>query len=552
MSWRLAPAACLFIVAIVLPAALLPNGPAGDSRAVPRVTLKVTETVMGEYKPFKGGQFVFSPDNRRAAWTAERVVNGRRSLAVVVDGREGKQTYDRVEDLCFSSGGRRVAFRATRGDDCLVVVDGAEGKAYFRVKEFQFSADGTRVGYIAVGHSTEAAVIDGQEGTPYISVDDLTFSADGKHSAYIGLRRNKPTGPCDFVVVKDGVESTGYRYVERGSLRISADGMHMAFAQHVIDEMTGRDKIRVIVDGVPAEKPYDELVSGHNGNEPLLFSPDGRRFAYAVSKNGKDLVVVDDKEGNLYDAVEELTLRFSPDGRRFAYVADRGAKQLAVVDGKESAPYDQVSNVHFSADGQHFYYAAGPDGEQCLVMDGRPGKPYIRILSVRFSPDGRHIAYAADRDKGGVHAGYLTGDLLVVSDGREGKPYRQVWSDGLGITPDGQHVQYMAESWGTLNGPDTKPVFVVDGIEERAPRSLDLDPDTLVYSADGRRSAYIASTRKGTEEDSYYVVVDGVVSERIDPPLGDSKPVFDGPNRLYLIAVRGEKFVRVQIDISDH
>jgi WD40-like Beta Propeller Repeat len=103
--------------------------------AVPPVELKITEKVLGEYDWSRG--IVISSDQKHAAWTVARTFNGEKKLAVVVDGEEGKQLYDQIDDPFFSPDGKRVAFTAKRGDKCVAVIDGVEGKEYSHIEDLE-------------------------------------------------------------------------------------------------------------------------------------------------------------------------------------------------------------------------------------------------------------------------------------------------------------------------------------------------------------------------------------------------------------------------------
>jgi len=73
-------------------------------------------------------------------------------------------------------------------------------------------------------------------------------------------------------------------------------------------------------------------------DDEIAFSPDSRRVAYVAQKVGKEMVIVDGAEGNLYDDINNL--QFTRDGRHYAYTARRGAKYVVVVNGVESKEYD--------------------------------------------------------------------------------------------------------------------------------------------------------------------------------------------------------------------
>ena len=88
-----------------------------------------------------------------------------------------------------------------------------------------------------------------------------------------------------------------------------------------------------------------------------IFSPDSKRLAYtARSDRGNGFVVVDGKEGKIYDDVHRPI--FSSDSKRVAYVATSGDKYFVVVDGNEGKKYvlpNYPSNsfATFSPDSKH-------------------------------------------------------------------------------------------------------------------------------------------------------------------------------------------------------
>ena len=292
---------------------------------------------------------------------------GEEPLAVAAD-----KTYEQVGDAVPSPDGKRTAFLAKRGDKMLVVIDGVEGKEYDHVERLHFSADGSRVGYIAELPDGRVAVIDGVAAKRYIGgVRDLVFSPDGKHAAFVAGRGTPLNNHIDDVVVIDGVEGAPFPGIVSGSLRYSPDGKRLAFAAEVPAGNPSGREVRVFVDGKPISKGYDDLKQGPDDEAVLLFSPDGRRVAYLVSRGEKYLVGVDGQEGKGYSFVKLDSVQFSPDGGRVAYVAepDQGGAYRLVVDGKEGAAYDDISDLRFSADGSRFAYTAQRNGATYRVTD---------------------------------------------------------------------------------------------------------------------------------------------------------------------------------------
>jgi hypothetical protein len=67
---------------------------------------------------------------------------------VVVDGVEGRG-YGALQKGSFARDGKRLAYRAQRGDDRFVVVDGEEGPPFAAVGPPVFSPTGERLAYLA-------------------------------------------------------------------------------------------------------------------------------------------------------------------------------------------------------------------------------------------------------------------------------------------------------------------------------------------------------------------------------------------------------------------
>ena len=105
---------------------------------------------------------------------------------------------------------------------------------------------------------------------------------------------------------------------------------------------------------VSTESRVGELPRGTDPDS-VTFSPDARRVAYWVVRDGKSAVVVDGVQGELGESVEPRevygfsgklaeyvgrpSITFSPDSTRVAYGALRGGKWCVVVDGKEGPRY---------------------------------------------------------------------------------------------------------------------------------------------------------------------------------------------------------------------
>ena len=312
---------------------------------------------------------VFSPNSKRVAYAAQTKAG---KWVAVVDGAESEPA-DKVDSLLFSPDSQHLIYRAVRGSDSFVVLDGVEGPAFAGVeiwvgKHGCFSPDGKRSAYLVRTKLGEAVVVDGQPGAQHKEVDlsSLVFSPDSRRFAYAAR-----TDSTAFVVV-DGKEGPHYDCLEETPL-FSSDGKHLAYVA------MRAGKTFVVLDG--AEGPLYWKIS-----QPV-FSPDSRHLAYAAFHGLTATVLLDGKEGPQHTLgnIEGsgIEILFSPDSRRMAYrILIAGKAERVVVDGVESKLYERVEGgVSFSPDSKHLAYWASPfSGKWYVVVDGHTTAKYTRVL----------------------------------------------------------------------------------------------------------------------------------------------------------------------------
>ena len=187
--------------------------------------------------------------------------------------------------------------------------------------------------------------------------------------------------------------------IEQGAMvAVSPHGAHVATASH-----SGSRQV-VIYDGVPGPK-FDSLI-GQNGVQPIVFSPDGSRYAYCGQLGSDWIVMVDGKElsrGSFKSGAMGTTscmLGFTADSRHvyFTSLQDNpspSAPVRFVFDGKAGpygAPYD-ISHYSFSLDGNHFAYILDNPlvhpSVQKLYIDNQPA-PYD-AGEPQWSADSQHL-----------------------------------------------------------------------------------------------------------------------------------------------------------------
>lgn len=234
---------------------------------------------------------------------------------------------------------------------------------------------------------------------------------------------------------------------------------------------------------------------GKEWSRRIAVSPDQKRVAVLVERDGKNAVVVDGKEETAFDDIPAKPW-FSPDSRRLAYTARRGDLQCMVVDGVEGKSYGLWSGMYpiFSPDSENVAYMAQRGSNTIVVAGFSESRPYRNLRSetppaIVFSPDSKRYAYSAELG---------AGQWAVVVDGKEGRVYSS--ASVPKFSADSRHVLYVARQ-----GKDT--FVVVDGIE--GPPFVDIPYGEGQFSPDGKRVAYQARITNGL----YVLMTDGQASK---------------------------------------
>jgi hypothetical protein len=457
-----------------------------------------------------------SRDQKRVAF---KVKKGEKEV-VVVDGREG-QGYDTVRSgWFFSPDSRRIAYAARRDGLQFIIVDGVEGKGYEPWDDMYpiFSPDSKRIASMVRRSNGTMMVIDGVEGKPYRSLETQppphVFSPDSKRSIYAA-----ESDKGRWVAVVDGIEGKAYDFVE--SVQFSPD------SRRFLHEASRGGDSFVVVDGV--EGPAFSRVSLFSDGG-VHFSPDSKRVAYIAYpkplKKFAKMMVVDGVAGKEYDDIEFVPQIFSPDSRHFGYVAKIGVKQCIVIDGHESPLFDRIGYLRFSSDGKHTAYSASRGNEVVTLCDGKE----VAKAAGAFSPDWQHLVYIAPRGRG----------WTVVRDGKDGARHTvgETWRTQLFFSPDSQRLAYRASQAREIE------FVVVDGIQSIRYQLVDVG--NPIFSPDSKHFAYWAAPASG----KWHVFVDKAYSDAYDEPVFGSKLVFDGPDTLHALAVRGSEMFRVEIEIA--
>ena len=321
-----------------------------------------------------------------------------------------------------------------------------------------------------------------------------------------------------------------------------------------------REKWFTVVDG-REYGPYDSILGSV---PPLVFSPDGQRFAFGAirgrtfSNVGSYFQVLDGTEHGPLGPAQLSSPVFSPDSRRVVsrIIGREGSRDVVriVVDDASGPPFRMVGRPHFSPDSRHLAYWAGDHGSKGLqlVVDGTPvattdkDSPEwldaldsaLTAFDLPFAPDPEHLAYVTVRD----------GWFVPVVNGKEGprcqniaefvfsRDYRR-WAYISGSETNlSKTLRGVGSVLGALSGAGAprhrstmRSRFVIDGVEQ---------PDYPepwggpIFTADGKRVAYASEQA---------VVVDGVagpIYERIAPTSLSFSP--DGHRLAYAVQRKGQ------------
>lgn len=414
---------------------------------------------------------------------------------------------------------------------------------------YALSPDQSRFGTVVRKGERYQVLIDGKPDPAdyeWIVANSLVFSHDGKRYGYVVQQGGK------MYPVVDGTLGEGFHEIVEANVYFGpGDAPRLAFLARTAPTA----KPAWFVDGKDPGKTYDEV-------RALIWSPDGKRYAYAVRSGDKQFFVLDGVPGGQkeFDLVADRSFTFSADGKRYAYAGLRDKKVYIVVDGKESGPYDQASPPVFSPDGSKVAWAVGvagpapaaagaapatspaggavgnvnPSANQVIVrahvvVNDEPQKDYDRVIgeTIRFSPDSQRLAYLAASKE-------LAKDkLFYVVDGQPTNAFDQVRGGAFIFSPDSKRYAFVVLDQGSN-------IVVLDGREGRKFDEI----AALQFSPDSRRLAYVA--RRGNRFFAVTNNVEGMAYDRVQPHVAFSK---DG-SRMAYVAVRGNQWFVVLDDVE--
>jgi dipeptidyl aminopeptidase/acylaminoacyl peptidase len=240
------------------------------------------------------------------------------------------------------------------------------------------------------------------------------------------------------------------------------------------------------------------------GGPPVAWSRDGRRIAFASTRDGNAEVYVMNADGSgqrrlTRDPAQDSVRAWSPDGRKIAFLRQRAS-------GTD-------------------VYLVNPDGsgQRRLTRNAEPS------YDLAWSPDGQKIAFLSRRDD--------NSEIYIMNG--DGSGLRNLTRDPAGDStfawsPDGQKIAFMSKRDGTWD----IHLINADGNGLRNLTRSPANDSAPAWSPDGRK---IAFARDG---EIYVMNPDGSGQRNLTRnPASDSAPAWSPDGRKIAFARDGEIYV---------
>jgi hypothetical protein len=321
--------------------------------------------------PFEGlGDIAFSPDGERLAYAA---ADGGR-WRIVADGALGP-ALDGVfaRTLRFDSEGVHLAYVAAVAGGARVFVDQVAGPLVDAVSELRLPRDG-RVGYVARRGSLESVMRGDEAIGVHNRVGALWIGEDGR-SAYAARSER------GWTMIYDGTPLSSSPLLPE--VAGSDDGTHVAWLARGV---TG---VSVWLDRSPFAGPFANVRS-----QSLRFAPGHAAPSFvAQGSDGRPRAFIAGAEQPALDRLGALV--FSADGRHWAYTGGRGPEHVLIRDGIEQVLDDAIADPVLSPAGDRIALVPRAPPAR-LIVDGREHVFSLLLPDTfAFGRDGRHWAVLA-------------------------------------------------------------------------------------------------------------------------------------------------------------
>jgi Tol biopolymer transport system component len=295
--------------------------------------------------------------------------------------------------------GAHVAVVSSGSGGYYMFLDGVRSPAYRLINMGQIAFVAEKLVYVATTNDGKFhVVVNDKPGPAYDGVLSLLVNDDNSH--YVFIYASAAASGSLQGVAADGVPGTPHRGMIR-NMTIASNG-RVAYAAVVggtPGSPNGSDDLYVDDHDIgPVVQPFavaDSSGKTTGSQAYVLFSPDGKRFAYVKRVPGGMAAVVDAKVGRPYDNIGAF--QFSPDSKHDYYVGSRSLA-FVVVDGQEMEGQGTVRNFVYSKEGGRLGYEAySAQTGFHMVVDGKVSQAFHELTAntMTFSRDGKHYAYSA-------------------------------------------------------------------------------------------------------------------------------------------------------------
>jgi dipeptidyl aminopeptidase/acylaminoacyl peptidase len=305
-------------------------------------------------------------------------------------------------------------------------------------------------------------------------------------------------------------------------VQLSPDGKWLAYSIKEYDMQKNNSKTDIWLLPANGGEPRQMTFHEKSSSSPR-WKPDGSGFAFLSARVGQSQIFYLSLKGGeaqqLTDfPVDVESFIWSPNGEKFALTATVFADASSL---QESAERDKektesavqakiIDNLLFRSwdrwtDGKHTHvFVCQADGSN--PVDVTPGKfdsPPLDLGGHQdfvFSPDGKTIAFVSNRSD--MPAANTNNDVLIVSaDGRDlvnVTVSNQAVDNQPIFLPDGEHMIYKAMARPVFEADQYEIVLhnIKSGASESLTESLDLSPDEIIASPDGK-TLYFNTREKG-------------------------------------------------------